>query len=369
MGHIWWCRGKAGIPGLVAGPALRLAAVEPGQAQLAVSQPRHQPERVIIQDQRPDDYKTDAPAFWKLTEPLVDIPQSTLTSCNHWRMAIIALLAFVTAPCWVAETRASTSDSVSSWLAMVERTQAAQPRWITPLATVTPRLEQEVRFDFFSQSLNSHGSLTNYGGGKGLEFIPTENTELFIDIPPYDVRRSASGHVLAEGWADWPVFLLKYRLLSANEESGNYVVSTFLQLSAPIGNTAFSNRFYIVQPTLALGKGWGVFDIQATVSEQFPTGGVGSAGRNFGNPVLINVAAQFHVWDFLWPELEANTTWWPDGTREGKVQLFLTPGIIFGRFTIQDRVRLILGAGYQVAVSPAEPSYRNNVILTLRTTF
>src|SRR5580765_3703625 len=130
MGHIWGRRPKARIPGLVAGPAPRFAAVEPGQAQLAVSQPRQQP---------------DVPAFSKLTEPVVDIPQSMLPSCNHWRMAIIALLALLTAPCWVAETRASTSDSVSSWLAMVERTQSAQPRWITPLATVTPRLEQEVR--------------------------------------------------------------------------------------------------------------------------------------------------------------------------------------------------------------------------------
>jgi hypothetical protein len=192
---------------------------------------------------------------------------------------------------------------------------------------------------------------------------------VFIGIPAYDIRRSANGHVLAEGWADWPVFLLKYRFLSANEASGNYVVSGFLQLSAPTGNTAFSNRFYIVQPTLAFGKGWGDFDIQATVSEQFPTGGVSSTENNFGHPVLVNVAAQFHIWDVLWPELEANMTWWPDGTRSGKVQLFLTPGIIFGRFTIHDRVRLILGAGYQVAVSPAEPTYRNNMIVTVRTTF
>ena len=49
--------------------------------------------------------------------------------------------------------------------------------------------------------------------------------------------------------------------------------------------------------------------------------------------------------------------------------LFLTPGIIFGRFTIRDRVRLIFGAGYQFSVSPAVPAYRNGVILTLRSTF
>jgi hypothetical protein len=91
-----------------------------------------------------------------------------------------------------------------------------------------------------------------------------------------------------------------------------------------------------------------------------------SRGRDIGADI---VAAQFHLWDVLWPELEANTTWWPDGAKGGKVQLFLTPGIVFGRFTIQDRIRLIFGAGYQLVVSPAEPACRNNVILTLRTTF
>jgi hypothetical protein len=38
-----------------------------------------------------------------------------------------------------------------SWLDMVSASQAAQPRWMTPLVTVTPRLEQEFRWDFYSQ--------------------------------------------------------------------------------------------------------------------------------------------------------------------------------------------------------------------------
>jgi hypothetical protein len=278
------------------------------------------------------------------------------------------LTTLAAVPC-CAEEDAPGTDFISSWLAMVERTQAEQPRWITPLVTVTPRLEQEFRLDMFSESLNTHGRFDNYGGGKGVEFIPTERTEVFFGIPPYDTRKSATGQSLAQGWGDWPMFLVKYRFLSANEESGNYVVTGFLQLSAPTRNATFSNHFYVVQPTVALGKGWGDFDLQATISEQFPFGGASVAERNFGHPVLVNVAAQFHLWDVLWPELEANTTWWPDGSKGGKIQLFLTPGIVFGRFTIQDRVRLIFGAGYQVAVSPEQPAYRNNIILTARMTF
>jgi hypothetical protein len=54
----------------------------------------------------------------------------------------------------------------------------------------------------------------------------------------------------------------------------------------------------------------------------------------------------------------------------------LTPGLILGRFVIQDRVKVIVGGGYQVAVAPKyvetteqTPAYGNSVILTGRLTF
>jgi hypothetical protein len=274
-------------------------------------------------------------------------------------------LSFAATPVWAEDT----ADYISSWLAMVGRTQDAQPRWMTPLVTVTPRLEQEFRFDVFSEALPTHAHLDNYGAGKGLEFIPTEDTEIIIGVPPYETRTSNAGKTLAEGWGDWPAFLLKYRFLSANEEQGNYVVTGFFQVSAPSGNAAFTNHFWILQPTIALGEGWGDFDVQATISEQFPTGGISIAQKNFGKPVLVNIAAQYHLFDILWPEVEVNSTWWPGGLKEGKIQTFLTPGIIFGRFPIRDRVRLIFGAGYQFSLSPNTPAFRNNVVLTARTTF
>jgi len=57
----------------------------------------------------------------------------------------------------------------ASWLDMVSATQAAQPKWMTPLVTVTPRLEQEFRWDFYDQK-NGTGTqgngqrLISYGG-------------------------------------------------------------------------------------------------------------------------------------------------------------------------------------------------------------
>jgi len=35
----------------------------------------------------------------------------------------------------------------TDWFPRVDKTQAEQPHWITPLATTTPRLEEEVRYD------------------------------------------------------------------------------------------------------------------------------------------------------------------------------------------------------------------------------
>lgn len=67
---------------LLAGTALGLVFALPayaGQApaqQQAAQMPAQTPERVIITGQRPEEFKTDAPAITRLTEPLLDTPQS-----------------------------------------------------------------------------------------------------------------------------------------------------------------------------------------------------------------------------------------------------------------------------------------------------
>ena len=127
-------------------------------------------------------------------------------------------------------------NSLESWLAMVSQTQNAQPHWITPLATVTPRLEQEERYDVYSQNQRSGAHIANYGAGKGPEWIPTWNTEISLGPPPFEAIRQETGKKAAfaphDGWGDSGL-LLKYRFLSANEQQGNYIVTGFLQMSAP----------------------------------------------------------------------------------------------------------------------------------------
>jgi len=233
-----------------------------------------------------------------------------------------------------------------NWFNRVDAAQASQPHWMTPLVTVTPRLEEEFRYDQYWQRLGNGGNVNAFDSGKGLELIPTETNELLLNLPPYQQR---IGKKPAEGWADWPILTVKQRLLSANEQNGNYIVTAFLGVQAPTGVSAFTNDAYIITPTIAGGKGWGDFDIQMTAGVPVPTG----HENIIGTSAVVNTAFQYHFMDVFWPELEVSYTHWFDGLRGGKNQVFLTPGIIFGRFALfGTRARFIIGGGYQFAVTP-----------------
>jgi hypothetical protein len=275
-----------------------------------------------------------------------------------------------------------------SWLDMVSATQNAQPSWMTPLVTVTPRLEQEFRFDYYDQqnapatSPNGNGQhIESYGGpgGPRVEFIPSYDWEAIVAPPPYETASGPKGS--AGGWGDWPAFLVKYRFAAANEQNGNYIVTAFFQMSDPLGTLGkISNDVLVAQPTLAFGKGWGDFDIQSTLSEQFPVDGLASGTtsaatnmKNFGDPFLWNTTFQYHLLQYFWPEVEVNYEYWPNGEHQNLNQVLITPGLILGRFQLgQDSptrpINLIVGAGYQIAVTP-NPVIQNNVVATARVTF
>jgi|ERR1700693_908797 len=258
----------------------------------------------------------------------------------------------------------SLADYFSNWFVRVSKTQAEQPHWITPLATVTPRLEEELRYDqMWEAGVDGH-TLTNYGGGggKGLELIPTEHIELIIGIPSWQTQNT-SPH--KDGWTD-ESFLIKYRLLSANAEEGNYILTALMSLTVPNGSDNTSSHHFAYSPTIAFGKGWGDFDFQSTLGVSVPENGGARTGT--GTPLLWNTAFQYRAMKYFWPELEANYTYWPNGKHEGLNQLFLTPGLIMGRIPITGRLGLTIGAGCQFAVTD-KPLYDQNFILTVRLPF
>ncbi len=258
-----------------------------------------------------------------------------------------------------ASTLLNGQSWVGQWLALVSATQAEQPHWVTPLATVTPRLEQEFRFDALHE-VTPTGDITNFDGGKGLELIPTHNTELLINLPPYLMHENPA---TLDGWGDLS-FTLKYRFLSRNEQHGGAILTGFLAGSVPTGQYKNGSISAVITPTLAGGKGWGKFDVQSTLGGTLPTSSEGKLGRT----VVSNSAFQYHVLKQLWPEAEINSTFWLAGANGGKKQTFLTPGIIFGRFPIHHRVALVGGAGFQIAATHFN-QYNHAVVASVRMPF
>ncbi len=271
-------------------------------------------------------------------------------------------------------TRTSGSEPslTSAWFARSDAAKEAQPHWMTPIVTVTPRLEQEVRYDQLWQSKPGGVNLSNYGLNKGLELIPTLNSEIILGVPGYQVTTNAPNFrkvpgAGVQGWND-ETFLYKYRLLSANEESGNYIVTGFMGLSVPTGDSPLSSGHYAFTPTLAAGKGWGNrdegFDIQSTLAMTVPDRDM----SQLGEPIVWNTAFQGHLWRYWWPEFETQYTHFSGGINNGKNQIVLTPGLVLGRYEWIDRLHFVIGLGYQKAVGGFQ-TFNNGWQMTVRTPF
>jgi hypothetical protein len=243
-----------------------------------------------------------------------------------------------------------------NWFEMVSRTQQEQPSWMTPLVTSSPRLEQEFRFDASKQ-----GTATDvYGTGRGLDIIPAERIQIVLGAPPYVVHHESQ---LRDGMGDVSL-LVKYRMAARNERNGNYVVTAFLGVSLPTGNPPNGVSHGVITPSIALGKGWGLFDIQTTFGVALPTGGAETLGR----PISSNTTLQYRVLGKLWPEVEINSTFWRDGAKAGRNQVYVTPGLIVGRIPLNRRVALVFGAGFQIAATRYH-AYSHAAVFTFRVPF
>jgi hypothetical protein len=253
-------------------------------------------------------------------------------------------------------------DYFNHWFDRVDKALAEQPQWITPVVTVSPTLTEGIRYDQLWQHTGTNSSLVNFGAGKGLELIPAERVEAFIQVPPYE-QRWGSQH--KQGIADWPFFFIKYQFARGNEQHGNYAVTGFLQATAPVGISTFTSHYFGVTPTLAFGKGFGDFDVQMTIGDAFPIGNV----HKVGAPLLWNTVFQYRVLKDFWPEIEFNTTYFPNGPFAGKTQVFMTPGLLIGKLPIYGRLKLAVGVGYQFPISEQHPQFNSGWVLSVRLPF
>jgi predicted porin len=104
---------------------------------------------------------------------------------------------------------------IANWQARATVAQNAQPHWVTPFSTVTPLLEQEFRTDFDREITSTHTDTWIYSNGNG-------------------------------------------------------IVITFLGGSIPTGSYSNGSTDASVSPIIAVGKGFGHFDIKTQPSTPDP---------------------------------------------------------------------------------------------------
>jgi hypothetical protein len=285
----------------------------------------------------------------------------------HW-LAVGLLSAPLTA---AHADGAELPDALQIFGNAAELARSTQPEWISPLITTTALLEQRFRFDFARQRSGNGNRTTVLDGGRGLDLLISETNEIQIGLPPYESRSFPGNSTRVDGFADWPFVRLEQRLASAPEEDGDYVLTTWIQFQAPSGVAHLTTHAWIFVPTIAFGKGWGDLIVQGTISAVLPA----SQTATLGQQLQSNIALQYHLFTLLWPEVEANWTWYAAGLRSGLNQLYLTTGVVVGRFRVSDRLRVNVGAGYQFAVAPAyrarplTPGHANAWLLSTRFNF
>jgi hypothetical protein len=264
-----------------------------------------------------------------------------------------------------ASTLCAQDNFFERWQARASQTQAKQPSWSVPLVAPYPMLIQVFRSDFTRQITPTGTSTWNYGASRGLNLIPGFNSEFDFYYPPYIQHNSPTAK---DGFGDVG-FLYKYRILSANEKQGNYLLSAQLTATIPTGSYSNGSTDASVSPSLLAGKGFGKFDVISSLGGTLPTGDTVKLGRT----IAWNTTAQYHLGKYVWPELEANATYFFAGKNDGKMQNFLTPGITTSKFKFRprdarSRMGLAVGAGMQIATSQFH-TYNHGLVFTGRFIF
>ncbi len=252
------------------------------------------------------------------------------------------------------------SNWIHAWLRKADEARASQPHFVAPIVTTHVMLVQQYRYDMSWQQDPTAGTATyNYGVSKGLEIIPTTRLEVGISPPNYLAHRSS----VTDGFGDLS-FQVKYRAFSATEGHGDYFVGFFFGGSLPTGFPPNGVGHTVLTPTFAAAKGIGQLDIQTTVGANLPATGTNVLGR----AVVFNTAVNCKIKGRIWPMIEQNSEFWSGGILDGKKQVFLTPGIVFGSFPVAQRLRFSIGTGVQIAVTQFH-QYNHRWILSMRFPF
>jgi hypothetical protein len=268
----------------------------------------------------------------------------------------------------------STTGDASSFFnrrQTVIEARASQPNWSSPLVTTSSLLQNRVRLDADWMHSGNGTRTVLLDDTRGVALIVAYTTEIQIAAPSDVRRRSQNGKGDISDFGDWPFFRLKERLASSPQDQENYVLTAFFQVQAPTGNQSLTNKAWTFSPSFGFGKGWGNFDVQGVTTASLPA----ENAAKLGHPLQTNIAFQYRIWTFFTPELELNWTYFPDGQRGGLHQLFLTTGIVIGRFAVMEHLRFTVGAGYELALAPPyraqplAPAFEHSWVVSTRFNF
>jgi len=259
----------------------------------------------------------------------------------------------------IQATNSGDNDWVHAWMRKVDKVRASQPHFVSPIVTTHVMLVQQFRYDMSWQQDPGNTSTSNYGMSKGLEIIPVSRLEVGIFPPNYLSHQSSA----PDGFGDLSV-QVKFRAFSATEGRGDYFVGFFFGGSLPTGTPPNGVGHSILSPTLAAAKGFGHWDVQSTLGANLPVSGANILGR----AIIFNTAVNYKLKGKVWPMLGQNSTFWSGGVLDGKKQVFLTPGLVLGSFSVSERLRFAIGAGVQIAVTEFH-QYNHRWILSLRFPF
>ncbi len=280
------------------------------------------------------------------------------------KIAWVCIFAtFVAGGSLPAVSQSESFGFIDRWEGRVNDTLSQQPSWPIPVVTASSGLLQVFRVDVVRQITPAGTDTWNYGNAKGFNFVPWYNLEFDVLPPPYIQHDSTA----RDGFGDFSM-LLKYRLAAGNESHGSYSVSFAVTGTLPTGSYKNGSLAAAITPTVCAGKGLGRFDVQSAFGVLFPAGDT----AKLGHVVLWNTVGQYKIGKFFWPEIESNATFYHGGVNDGRVQNFVTPGLMVSKFKVErdprNRLALIFGGGMQIATTHFH-TYNHGLIFTTRMLF
>ena len=238
-----------------------------------------------------------------------------------------------------------------------------QPAWPTPLAESDPRLTQYYRLAFSHEYAPAGTETANIGNGRGGGVTAWNRCEFDVMPPGYVQHHSAA----VDGFGDLAA-QIKVRLVSADAEGGNYIVSALLSRTFPTGSSSNGAQTGVWNPTIAGGIGLSRrIDVETTLGGSMPTGKIAAQGRT----VLWNALVQTRTSRSTWLELENNATYFFAGSHDGRMQNFVTPAAFYILRSPEWQSThpfLVFSSGMQIATSRLH-TYNHNFIGEMRILF